>query len=460
MNPILLDLHARARVTPPKPHKKVAGQQFHSATVTPDAVVQGGSLGKNRISPAIVPQRHRGNILRATGSKLAAGHFHKTGENLPGSSVCGCGRWKSFGGAPGIAEIEVHADRANMAGHFKCDNSWTCEPCATAKVAHYRAWIRALLLPALDAAGLGCSLVTLTLAHRYQDDWGDTVKSLLRAWKLADKRLSKVYKRAGSIGKFRALEVIIGRNGLHPHIHILMTHASDADLVAFAESMRAEWTRAVHEVGGRCNEHGFDFSENAAATYVAKMETAHELASQGTKIGRKKGRSLTQTLVAASKGDATASAEWVRTILALDGAGRFSSGGLSKKLGIECPTKWQDPQAAEKIADGESTLITYPLQDHLDATHPATGRPGLAMILRAARRAGESGVLRMVAALRADYERKRPAPTFRSWYDSMPPPGPGDFIDQIGLRPIKPEEVAAYFNAIKDRAAKKRWVLA
>lgn len=433
------------------------------ASVAPVVVAfagpEGPGLGKNRISPPPAYQKHRSTILRAVASRLSAGYFHEHSENLPGSSVCGCGRWKSFGGSPGVAEIAVTPGTATMAGHFVCGNGWTCEPCATTKVAHYRSWIRAALLPALEAQDLACSLVTLTLAHRYADDWAQVVRSLIRAWKLADKRLAKAYRRAGSIGKFKATEVVIGRNGIHPHFHILVTHAKDADLAALADDMRSAWMQAVDEVGGVCNDRGFDFSEDAAADYVAKMETAHELASQSTKQGRRKGRSLTQTLVAASRGDLRAGAEWQRAIKALDGIGRFTAGGLSKKLGIECPTKWEDPERKGASEDeSEATIISYPLQQHLDATHPATGRPGLAMILRAARRAGLPGVLRMTAALCKEYEAKRPKPMFKTWMDYVQEPDPGDFIDQVGNRPIRPNEVSEYLRAIGDRATKKRRV--
>jgi len=44
-------------------------------------------------------------------------------------------------------------------------------------------------MPALDARGLSGSLVTLTLAHSYADEWSGVVAKLYEAFTLFDKRL-------------------------------------------------------------------------------------------------------------------------------------------------------------------------------------------------------------------------------------------------------------------------------
>ena len=73
---------------------------------------------------------------------------------------------------------------------------------------------------------------------------------LYEAFTLFDKRLSKHYAKAGSIGKLKALEAPVGRNGIHPHLHILLTHDASADLAALESAMRSAWSKAVAEVGG------------------------------------------------------------------------------------------------------------------------------------------------------------------------------------------------------------------
>lgn len=415
-----------------------------------------GYLGKNRDTPPCNPRQWRPYTRQAAAQRLVSGYWATTGENLRGSSVAGCGRWKAFGSAPGVAQIAVEAGQARMTGHFICGCNWTCEMCARATVARNRSWLRAALFPALAEAGKSGSLVTLTLAHSYGVDWAVPVAALKKAFGLFDKRMAKAYKKAGSVGKFKAFEVTVGRNGIHPHLHILLTHDIGADLVALEETMRQAWYAAVEEAGGRCSDRGFDFAANRLNDYAAKMESAHELSSQSTKQGRRNGKTLSQLLDAAGKGDLTAGAEWQRSIAALRATNRFHAGNLAKNLGIPTPSEWEDEQ--DEPEQGELSLeepalpliIEYPLDDHIKATHPALGRPGLAMILRAAQRGGARQALAMVDALCSDYDSKRmPAwlPASEPW--AVEP----EIIKTAKSRPLTREEVGEYIRAKNNRVA-------
>lgn len=416
----------------------------------------GGRLGKNRDTPPCNPRQYRPYIRQATAQRLVSGYWAKEGENLRGSSVAGCGRWKAHGAAL-VAQIAVESGQARMSGHFICGCNWTCEMCARATVARNRSWLRAALFPALKEHGKSGSLVTLTLAHSYNVDWAVPVAALKAAYGLFDKRMAKVYKKAGSVGKFKAFEVTIGQNGIHPHFHILVTHDIDADLVAMEAAMRDAWYSAVNEAGGRCTDRGFDFQANRLNDYAAKMEAAHELSSQSTKQGRKNGKSLSQTLDAAGRGDLTAGAEWQRAIKALGSTNRFHAGALAKNLDIPTPSEWEDEQ--EELEQGELALeepalpviIEYSLDDHLKATHPALGRPGLAMILRAAQRGGESKVLMMVKALcRFSDSQRMPSwlPTDEPW--AVEP----EIIKTAKLRPLTREEVGEYMRVKNARVSR------
>ena len=316
--------------------------------------------GKNRASPPsarrkgggegpILPAQpkkgtppNRALVRLATASRLMSGHWRKTGENLRGSSVLGCGRWRNYGADPNIAEIELAETGPRMVGHFACRAVWSCDHCARGRVAQTRGWLRGALFPALEARSMTGGLLTFTLAHAYGDDWAEVVARLHKAFALFDRRMSKWYTKAGSLGKLKALEAPVGDNGLHPHLHVLLTYRKGFDTAAMAEAMRAAWDKAVAEVGGRCNEHGFDFKPGCLNDYPAKLEAAHEMASHGTKAARRKGRTLAQLLDRAAVGDKQAAAEWLRAQAALGGRMRFHAGGLPKKLGIECPSEWEE----------------------------------------------------------------------------------------------------------------------
>lgn len=427
-------LHAQPQKLPQKYPLSVGD---HSAPASACPGPEGAGLGNNSVTPAFPPySRGRGGyraaVRQMTAQRLVASYWGEHSENLKGSSVIGCGRWKAFGRSL-VAEIKVEGDRAFMDGHFHCGCSWTCESCARQTVASNRSWLTDALFPALKKNGLTGSLVTLTLSHSYEVDWKIAVTDLKKAFTLMDRRLAKIYKKAGCIGKYKAFEVTVGRHGLHPHFHLLVTHDKQADTEALADAMRSAWLAAVEEVGAYCDPvHGFDFKEDCLNTYVAKLDSAHELASQSTKKGRGKGRTLSQLLDASGAGDDTAGAEWQRAIAALGATNRFHAGALPKKLGILTPTEWEE-QAAKSLAqpvdpvEGDAvesaadvvpdaaqsqvipepaTIIQYSLDDHILATNPASRRAALALILRAARRGGKPAVLRMVHALVED-NRKR-----------------------------------------------------
>ena len=406
-------------------------------------------LGKNRASPPSTP-KNREFVRVAVASKLMAGHWKKTGENLKGSSVLGCGRWRNYGADPNIAEIEIPADGApRMLGHFACRASWSCDHCARARVSQTRGWLRGALMPALSAANLSGALVTFTIAHAYGDNWADVVDKLYKAFALFDRRMAKWYRKVGCVGKLKALEAPVGANGLHPHLHVLMTYTAGVDLAELEAAMRAAWSKAVAEVGGHVNEHGFDFKADCVNDYAAKLETSHELASHGTKKARGKGRLLGQLLDRAAIGDTKAAGEWLRAQAALGGRMRFHAGGLPKKLGIPCPSEWEEEPSddeGETSEKPEPVRITYPQVHHLKATG-TTGRAGLAAILRSARSADPAKVLRMVAALCAEVDRNDTRAgviqRFADW--------PDDFwqriIDEAGVRRLTVDEVPAYLEA-------------
>lgn len=220
---------------------------------------------------------------------------------------------------------------------------------------------------------------------------------------------------------------------------MLLSHTAGVDTSTFEIVARREWESAVIQVGGQCNDHGFDLKLNAMADYLAKQELAHEMSNHDTKKARRKGLLLGQLLDRASRGDTKASAEWLRAIEALQGRSRFHAGDLAKKLGIPNCTDWEDEERqeerAEAIADmPEPVRITYPLRDHLKATRPDSPRPGLAMILRAAREADADKVHSMVKALCKDVDKQTKGmsgncpPSFWDW--------PDDYFDQFDFHAL------------------------
>lgn len=368
-----------------------------------------------------------------------SGYFNEHGKNLRGSSVVGCGRWKAYGRDSTSAEIKFDQDGPRYEGHFKCGSIWTCDRCARARVSQTRSWIRAALIPALEAHHLGASMMTFTMAHTYSGNWSLSIELLHAAYKRFDKNMARQYRKLGCFGKLKSFEAPIGINGIHGHFHVLITHALGVDMTNFERIAREEWEKAVAQVGGECNEHGFDLNLNAMADYLAKQELAHEMSNHDTKTARKKGLLLGQLLDRSAKGDKKSSAEWLRAIEALQGHSRFHAGDIAKKLGIPNCTDWEDDerqalQQADRANMPQPVYIRYPLRLHLKASRPDSNRPALAMILRAARDGDSLKVRRMVDALCAEVDRRERStnsavPSFWDW--------PEDYFDRFKSLPIE-----------------------
>lgn len=383
---------------------------------------------------------NREYIRVSTASRLMAGYYNEHGTNLAGSSVCGCGRWKAYGRDKNNAEILIDHDGARFDGHFKCGSVWVCARCGNERVSQTRSWIRAALIPAIEKNSLVTSMMTFTMAHTYEDNWSLSVDKLLSAYRQFDKNMNRYFKNVGCIGKLKSLEAPIGRNGIHGHLHVLIVHSPNVDIIEFEKFARMKWEESVSKVGGKCNEHGFDLKVNATADYLAKQDISHEMANQNTKASRSKGRTLGQLLDLAGKGDKQASAEWIRAIDALQGRSRFHAGDIAKKLEIPTCTEWDDIERQKEKDEHNADMpppirITYPLRDHLKATRPDSKRPALAMILRAARTGETENVQRMVRALcyeigQNDLFRPNTAPpSFWDW--------PDDYFNKLLLFPEK-----------------------
>lgn len=473
-----------------------------------DTPTKAGGKKKNRYLP------NRMNIRLTSAARLASRYYIDTGNNLRGGSVSGCGRWNLHTKLDkGNATIKRQRDeagriRSSMEGHFQCKCSWTCEPCGAKQCEHVRSWLIQALYPALARIGLTGGLLTLTIRHEYGDDWRKTVEAMRAAYGMFDKNAKRIYQEFGVIGKFRAAEAPVGRNGLHFHYHVLLPHfhlwpvdddkneqhlvpregdwwlvdnnwpkdkqknelhlvprqgdrwISAVDIARFKAKLEALWNDCVRQAGAFCNEHGFDFQPNRLDTYLAKVGLAHEVASQTTKTGRQKGRSLGRLLDLYSRGDTQAGDEWTRAIVALGGTSRFHGGSLPDRLRIQSYSQWEDKKKITKpLPMDDIALVSYPIDDHIKATHPIIKRPSLAMILRAARQAKPTAAVHsMVSALCAEYDRLRIPPWVMKPGGAAVPIDPDiPIMKAAKARPLSADEVQEYLRVKRGYAPSMVW---
>lgn len=123
----------------------------------------------------------------------------------------------------------------------------------------------------------GVYLVSLTCSHKRKDKLKDLVSRLMNAssfmWR--DGSLRRLLKDVGYIGRITSFEVMLmGLNGVHPHLHILLVADSGLDVQFFENLLLMEWKKALNHFGLDCNEHGSDcFGYQGVADYITKMQT-------------------------------------------------------------------------------------------------------------------------------------------------------------------------------------------
>jgi hypothetical protein len=119
-------------------------------------------------------------------------------------------------------------------------------------------------------------MLTLTVAHEYGDQLKRMRKGLSHAWRLLwqGKAAKAIRERLGIAHYIRAVEVTHGRNGWHPHLHILLL--TTRKLEAFHEDELAErWqgcvVRALGIAAKPSKEHGCNLSHDFRQDYIEKL---------------------------------------------------------------------------------------------------------------------------------------------------------------------------------------------
>jgi hypothetical protein len=232
---------------------------------------------------------------------------------------------------------------AHYHGLVRCGSWSACAVCSGQIAAHRAEEVRAVA-DAHRRAGGALYLITLTLPH----DEGDRLQPLYVA--VADSyrfvRSGAAWYRMkdaiGHVGEVRALEVTVGPNGWHPHLHVLLFTAralTAAELHALRDYLCRRWCFRVEQFGYRppSPEHGVTVVESHRDDYLTKMGLADELAHGDSKGGR--GESRTPLLVLADFAQTGDSADldlWREFVLAMHGARQLTwSRGLRQRYAAE-----------------------------------------------------------------------------------------------------------------------------
>lgn len=198
------------------------------------------------------------------------------------------------------AEVGVHGGdgaTAHFSGTERCASIWACPTCA-AVVRSERAREIDAAVQAWQERGGHLAFVTLTLRHKREDPLAESLDAVLKGWQrmLMGASWERFLVRHGVHGYVRSVEVTLGANGWHPHVHALLFlegEVSEAVTAAMQAWLYDRWARIVTRLGARLpsKDRGVDVKAADAqgrvvARYLAKVQDEGARAKIGMKVAR------------------------------------------------------------------------------------------------------------------------------------------------------------------------------
>jgi hypothetical protein len=350
-------------------------------------------------------------------------------ELAPTSRVRGCLRAI----IPGKNEVEVwhnpDGKRAFYRNLITCNRVWVCPVCASKITERRRVELDRVLnatyrLQVLDVVGQSkviiarrfyLAMATLTIAHHQGESLRVVLGKILNAYhRTWSGRWATAYKKQYRvIGMIRALEVTHGRNGWHPHIHILLIRDSantESSIANLDLDLTLRWSDQVRAIGGVASDkHGVcvQAGDHKNLDYISKMGQqvaaaierwglTSEITKYPTKRGRDGNRTTWDLLADYASGDVGAGELWIESVAALKGKAHLNySRGLWKTLQIPEQAGDDDIMAQEQSEPGDLILARLNLEQwNLVIRHDQRGQ-----LLEIAARGDESAVMEFIGRL-------------------------------------------------------------
>lgn len=267
----------------------------------------------------------------------------------------------------GNQSVQVTSDgtAVSLCGVETCASVWACPVCAQAI---YTERAEEVTTAAKRWRERGptyvVAMVTTTIRHQRCDDLKWLRRGVSNAWRAmwSGRRAKLLKAELGIVHSVRALEVMHGNNGWHPHLHTLVFlkfRTPPASEEVWTEeqlsTLRNRWIDAVEKtlgVGALPNwERGLDVRISHKDDYIAKLGL--EIASIVGKQGRLRGhRTPWQLLRAATNGDVPAQHLWRHYAESMAGARQLTwSRGAKKAFGIAEKSDQEIAEAREEEAN-------------------------------------------------------------------------------------------------------------
>lgn len=155
------------------------------------------------------------------------------------------------------------------------------------------------------ARGWRSLFLTVTLSHHVRSSLAELLKGITQSWRFvfSGDRSGERAPLERVMAQIKTVEVRFGRNGWHPHAHVLLfvdeSGMSEAEAAAFedalAECIFSRYARKAEKLGMTAEREGYNWrpvsSSSAAAHYVTKLEASLELTGGEDKDSRSASRS-------------------------------------------------------------------------------------------------------------------------------------------------------------------------
>ncbi len=212
--------------------------------------------------------------------------------------TCNCSRYR-VADTVQILKSKQHK-KSFYAGLMSCANARTCPVCA-APINERKAAEMRVAANMSDSLDLKLSMMTFTAPHTAGDEIDDLTKKISKAlsYFFSGKAGDSFKSRYGIVGYIRSFEVRYGKNGWHPHFHLIVFQKKSSpslpktqrtkkrflkknQLPAF-DAIIQRWQRLCVSAGLDCpNQYGLDIQDGSqAGEYITKFGSDGEILKTG-----------------------------------------------------------------------------------------------------------------------------------------------------------------------------------
>lgn len=250
--------------------------------------------------------------------------------------------------------------RATFGNLMRCDSVWVC-PCCSGRILSHRGKEVEKGVNTWQEVGGSTWMITLTHSHKKGENLAQKMVLLRKAVKrfFSDRAMKSVFEQMGKVGQIKALEFTHGKNGWHPHHHIMMfskvaqdkfkditvsvifdkDNDNEIQYISYKKERQLEkwghwhvideiqqvdfetfikhyWRKICKEVGlgAPSVSHGVTVSDASnVKTYLTKFKTAQELTNAQAKRAKNGNRNQWEILADAHKMSALNNAQMIDT---------------------------------------------------------------------------------------------------------------------------------------------------